>query len=261
MASAAGADQADFFARGPDEGDVAVLQRAAQRPDGGDQRRVADAIVKAAAIGARAEQRAILLRNGDRIADLDAEFRDFLGAARADVHADRLLRFSGPFEILLVPAVGQFHDRVAIARGRVHQHRMALVKAQVHAAERCRLRGGRPSRWISPESRFRPCARRREFSESSFRRALCRQCRIRFPASSVSGFAQCGKKLLTASRTRLFVRLRLTPIRLTSSSRQRARLGEVPDDRRPCPASPCCRRLGTTAGPCAYMIKQRLPGA
>src|SRR5579863_6920088 len=103
----AGTDEANFFTRRPNEGDVAVLERAAERPNGGDQRRVADAIVEAAAVGARAEQRAVLLWNGDRIADLNPKISDFLGISQADVDADGLVGFSGPFEVLLVPPIRQ----------------------------------------------------------------------------------------------------------------------------------------------------------
>src|SRR5271156_5117949 len=150
------ADQTYFLARGPDEGDVAVFERdrsprlddlpsascrglgspvipstwgpLLQRPNGGDQRGVADAVIEAAAIGAGAEKRAILLGNGNRIADFDTEFGDFLGAACANVHADRVFGFSWPFEILLVPAARQFHDCVAIARRRMDEHGMAFVE-------------------------------------------------------------------------------------------------------------------------------------
>src|SRR3984885_15033870 len=65
-----GAYQAFFFAGGPDESDVAIFQRSADRPYGGNQRGVADTIVEAASIGARAEQRAVRFRNGDRVAEL-----------------------------------------------------------------------------------------------------------------------------------------------------------------------------------------------
>ena len=106
---------------------------------GGNQRRVADAIVEAAGVGARAEQRAIFLRDGDRVADLDAELRDFLGRARAHVDADRLLTMPRPFELRFVPVRRQFHDRVAISRRRVHQRRVSLVEAHLHAAERFHL--------------------------------------------------------------------------------------------------------------------------
>ena len=43
-------------------------------------------------------------------------FADFFRVARADIHADGLFGFGGPFEILLVPTVRQFHDSVASRR-------------------------------------------------------------------------------------------------------------------------------------------------
>ncbi len=54
-----GADQTLFFSCGPDEGDVAIFQWRAERPDRGDRGGVADAIVETAAVGARSEQRPI----------------------------------------------------------------------------------------------------------------------------------------------------------------------------------------------------------
>ena len=135
-----GAYQAHFFAGGPDEGNVAIFQRSAELPDGADQRGVADAIVEAAAIRARAEQRAVGFRNRNGVAEADAQFGDFRWSARADVHANGICgagcaRIRRPFEIRGVPAVGQFDDGVVIAFCRVDQRRMAREKAQFAAAE------------------------------------------------------------------------------------------------------------------------------
>src|ERR1700733_8419210 len=58
-------DQAEFLAGGPDKRYVAIFQRSAERPNGGNERRVTAAIVEAAPAGARAEQRAIFLGNRD----------------------------------------------------------------------------------------------------------------------------------------------------------------------------------------------------
>src|SRR5579862_6977138 len=49
--------KAELFANGKNEGDVAILERAAEGPSGGDEGGVADAIIETACIGARAEQR------------------------------------------------------------------------------------------------------------------------------------------------------------------------------------------------------------
>ena len=81
------ADQAELFARRENECYIAVFHWIAQGPQSRDQCGVADAVVEAAAIGSRAKQRPVRFRNGDRIADSNAELLDFFRGSRANVHA------------------------------------------------------------------------------------------------------------------------------------------------------------------------------
>ena len=94
-----GSYEAFFFAGGPDERHVTIFQRGAERPHGGNQRGIADAIVEAASIGARAEQRAIGFRNRNGVAEIDAELRDFFGSARADINANGIFRVWCPASV------------------------------------------------------------------------------------------------------------------------------------------------------------------
>src|SRR6185437_2224390 len=70
------------------------------------------------------------------VADLDAELRRFFRAARAYIYADRILRVSRPLEGGFIPAVWQFDDGLEIAIRCMNRRRVALIKAQDHAAER-----------------------------------------------------------------------------------------------------------------------------
>src|SRR5580698_6766297 len=94
-----GAEKAELFASGEHESDVAIFQRTAERPGGRNESCVTDAIVEAAAVGARAEQRAIGFGNCDGVADFDAELFHFFRRASAHIHANHGGAIGWPLEI------------------------------------------------------------------------------------------------------------------------------------------------------------------
>src|ERR1700687_3035798 len=145
------ARQANFFSGEPHKRDVAPRQIKTERPDCFNQYRTAHAIVKATGVRARTKQRAILLRDGDPIACLDAELLRFFRRARTHINMRWLVESSRavrPLETRPVPTLRQFqHAAGSRSVALMNQHdvpqkilRVAAAK-HIHEQPAVRLKG------------------------------------------------------------------------------------------------------------------------